>query len=210
MSTIKTTLVGLALVAAASHGFASTNLVTNGSFEANTVPSPFVNFSTTNQGISNWIVGVGNVDLVGSLWTAASGVNSVDLNGLRKGEISQTLTTVAGEKYQFSFELAGNFQGGTAIKYLSVNIGPSGLYSFDTTGKSAGNMGWTKYSTSFVAVSSATTLSFASNTSGAFGPAIDNVSVTAVPEPETFAMLLAGLGLMGVIARRRNAVRVSR
>jgi hypothetical protein len=28
--------------------------------------------------------------------------------------------------------------------------------------------------------------------------------VTAVPEPESYAMLLAGLGLMGAIARRRN------
>jgi hypothetical protein len=28
--------------------------------------------------------------------------------------------------------------------------------------------------------------------------------VTAVPEPETYAMLLAGLGLMGAIARRRK------
>ncbi len=31
------------------------------------------------------------------------------------------------------------------------------------------------------------------------------LSVTAVPEPETYAMLLAGLGLMGAIARRRKA-----
>ena len=31
------------------------------------------------------------------------------------------------------------------------------------------------------------------------------VAVTAVPEPETYAMLLAGLGLMGTIARRRKA-----
>lgn len=30
------------------------------------------------------------------------------------------------------------------------------------------------------------------------------VQVTAVPEPETYAMLLAGLGLVGFIARRRN------
>ena len=29
-------------------------------------------------------------------------------------------------------------------------------------------------------------------------------SVTAVPEPESYAMLLAGLGLMGTIARRRS------
>ncbi len=31
------------------------------------------------------------------------------------------------------------------------------------------------------------------------------VAVTAVPEPETYAMLLAGLGLMGAVARRRRA-----
>lgn len=31
-----------------------------------------------------------------------------------------------------------------------------------------------------------------------------SISVTAVPEPETYAMLLAGLGLMGAIARRRK------
>lgn len=29
-------------------------------------------------------------------------------------------------------------------------------------------------------------------------------NVTAVPEPESYAMLLAGLGLMGAIARRRK------
>jgi hypothetical protein len=31
----------------------------------------------------------------------------------------------------------------------------------------------------------------------------DNISITAVPEPSTYAMLLAGLGLMGFMARRR-------
>ena len=34
--------------------------------------------------------------------------------------------------------------------------------------------------------------------------ALNIAAVTAVPEPESFAMLLAGLGLMGAIARRRN------
>jgi hypothetical protein len=32
------------------------------------------------------------------------------------------------------------------------------------------------------------------------------VSVTAVPEPGTYAMLLAGLGLIGTMVRRRRQV----
>jgi hypothetical protein len=31
-----------------------------------------------------------------------------------------------------------------------------------------------------------------------------NGTVSPVPEPESFAMLVAGLGLMGAIARRRS------
>jgi len=35
--------------------------------------------------------------------------------------------------------------------------------------------------------------------------AIDNLILTAVPEPETYALMLAGLGLLGFLARRRQA-----
>ena len=42
-------------------------------------------------------------------------------------------------------------------------------------------------------------------TSGTAGGAYSGaISVTAVPEPESYAMLLAGLGVMGAIALRRN------
>ena len=36
------------------------------------------------------------------------------------------------------------------------------------------------------------------------GALLDNVTVTAVPEPESYAMIMAGLGLMGFIVRRRK------
>jgi hypothetical protein len=36
------------------------------------------------------------------------------------------------------------------------------------------------------------------------GWGINSLTVTAVPEPETYAMLLAGLGLLGGVARRRQ------
>lgn len=34
---------------------------------------------------------------------------------------------------------------------------------------------------------------------------IDNITVTAIPEPGTYAMMLAGLGLLGLAQRRRKA-----
>jgi hypothetical protein len=36
------------------------------------------------------------------------------------------------------------------------------------------------------------------------GMTLDNVSVSAVPEPESYAMLVAGLGVLGAVSRRRQ------
>lgn len=43
------------------------------------------------------------------------------------------------------------------------------------------------------------------NVSSYAGPQYGVMEVTAVPEPETYAMLLAGLGMLGMIARRRKS-----
>ena len=40
---------------------------------------------------------------------------------------------------------------------------------------------------------------------GVQGPTLDNVTLTAaIPEPETYALMLAGLGVIGYVARRRR------
>jgi len=95
-----------------------------------------------------------------------------------------------------SWSLSGpsNGLGNTGLGFLLNNPGPGGVQGVDQqvsytwNNLSAGNY----------------TLGFAT---GLGGLKVDDVqiSVTAVPEPETYAMMLAGLGLIGTIARRRKA-----
>lgn len=71
---------------------------------------------------------------------------------------------------------------------------------------------WSQWVTVTVNTANVSYLSFAPTGSfnGPYGywPSIDNLRIdevaAPVPEPETYAMLLAGLGLMGGIARRRK------
>jgi hypothetical protein len=44
---------------------------------------------------------------------------------------------------------------------------------------------------------------------GAYGGSMTASAVSAVPEPETYAMMLAGLALIGSIAVRRNQSKTS-
>lgn len=79
---------------------------------------------------------------------------------------------------------------------------------------------WGSFSSSFVVPSDPDTGAFSLSTTfsgltagtkywvnlkGTATDAAYSVTLAPVPEPETYAMLLAGLGLMGAIARRRKA-----
>lgn len=180
--------------------------ISNGGFESSSYSGPF---TTVNAGgsLGAWNVVSGSVDLINTYWTNAEGHYSLDLNGNQAGSIQQSFATVVGQTYTVSFDVAGNANGGGNTKILSMGAGSYvGALFIDTTGKSNTNMGWTSKSFDFVANSSTSVLSFSGFAgNGAYGVALDNVKVTAaVPEPETYGMLLAGLGLVGLVARRKK------
>jgi PEP-CTERM motif len=55
-----------------------------------------------------------------------------------------------------------------------------------------------------LAAHSTATATFNLSPDASIGPNFTLTQVPTIPEPETYAMLLAGLGLMGAIVRRRN------
>ncbi|NPV04895.1 MAG: choice-of-anchor C family protein [Syntrophaceae bacterium] len=179
--------------------------ILNGSFENGSYPGGV--FSTLYYGdmrLSDWAVGGNSIDWIDSYWQPAEGSRSIDLSGNGPGSLSQQFGTVPGTTYRVTFAMAGNPDGGEAIKDLrvtAIGIG-SGDYAFDTTGKTRTAMGWDTREFVFTARAYATTLVFESLETDAYGPALDAVAVNAVPLPP--AAWLLGSGLIGLVAVRRR------
>lgn len=98
----------------------------------------------------------------------------------------------------------GNFPGSVAVTAQSngrSNLGPTLTGSFLP---SSGTVNFTGLRATFDVTSLQNGQSFYN--AGYFSVAADSVAVTTpVPEPETYAMMLAGLGMLGFLARRKNA-----
>jgi choice-of-anchor C domain-containing protein len=204
------------------------NLLQNGSFEAGYSGAPWETYTPTHSPgptdhFAYWKIDFGQVDIINTLWDGSDADTlrndaSVDMNGSLGGGISQVFATTVGALYHVSFDIAGNYAGAPVTKHMDAKVAGVALpnaaivsnhYTFNVTGKSATNMGWESRGFDFIATESSTRISFASTITGNAGMALDNVEVTLaaaapVPEPETYAMMLAGLGLLGLVARRRR------
>ena len=181
---------------------APVDLIVNGSFEDNLMANG--NWSIFSS-LNGWSAGANGVELRNNIaGTALAGVNFVELDTTANSSISQTVSTVNGQWYALSFNYSNRADTAVDTNGLSWSFGSAGGTA-PALPAVTGDHSWATFNTLVQATSSSTVLNFAAlGNSDGLGTSLDKVSLTtAVPEPQTYALMLAGLAAVGFVARRR-------
>jgi hypothetical protein len=183
-------LVGTSAYAGVTMGNSQAAFSASGSITQNT------NFDSYGSGFTS----LPNPYTVGDL-TFSSGDNLVVGTGSGYSPVKNVLAyngwspmpgTIGGSHNLFGFDLGYLGSQSDITISLSTNVGS---YSFIVQSPASAGESFTGFS-------------LASAMGAGSAPVITDVqlgTVSAVPEPETLAMMLAGMGLMGAVVRRRKA-----
>jgi hypothetical protein len=204
----KAFFVAAALVAVA--GFvqnANAGVVFSDNFDTtldNAAGSPSVGANGLNYtNFALWTVTAGSVDVIGEIPNTSFDFfphhgNYVDLDGStgHVGQMTSNQSFAAGT-YTLSFDLGGNARG-APDKATKIILG-----DFSETITLASSAGLNQYTSTFTTTGGQLIFSEL-GISDNQGNILDNVSVTGVPEPSTWAMMIIGFGGLRLQMRRRD------
>jgi len=194
-------------LALGSYGNAqAANLVVNGDF---TMPGAGGGW-LSQASIPGWAsengdsIEVGNAEVYGASCYAST-CQVLEANANRFGSISQTVSGLAtGASYKLGWAYAGRNGGGA--QSLDVFVNGSKVAQNSSIGSFTG---WQDNILRFTATAPTAKIMFNSNDIGgnqSYGNLVTNVSLAAVPEPATWAMLIIGFGMVGYASRRRAQI----
>lgn len=186
------------------------NIVTNGGFESGVVNSTPTGWTSgfTGNAADPWVrAGLNNGV------TQVEGANHLQFRSNAATPtggafISQALTTVALTEYDLSFALAAPIVSNDLIVLVTVTSDGGSLGDlFSESIIFSAISEYTTFDRTFTATDTSSTLRFleTSTNTSMKDPFLDDVSVSVVPEPGTYALLAGLTGLAFVIVRRRRA-----
>lgn len=215
-SSINAAILTISLLCAAA---AQANLLTNGSFETgNFVNQGFDTMSlpANSTAIAGWTVVTDTTAWIGPTnpfgLSASDGSYFLDLTNYETGApfagMSQSIVTTPGATYLLSFDLGGSTFWGRPDSITASAAGTSATFTTGAASNGTPNNDWYHESMQFVA-SAATTVITLQGSAGIKYIGLDNASVdlisAPVPEPSAWGLMLCGLGVIGLVARRRRS-----
>lgn len=210
LSRAKLAMVAVGLMVVGGRASAA-ELIVNGGFEAGTRTDTQGGNSNPNAPVA-WSVNVAfdsnssfNQVNGADPHSGALVLQFANYNADPVSSISQGFADLAGASYQVTFYVRSDSTGDPAAKFAaSIN----GTPLFSTGDAAVGD--WTQETFNFTGTGT-DTLAFAANTNPGEWH-LDDVSVTgpaaaisAAPEPGVWALMLFGVGAMGMVLRRRSA-----
>ena len=131
--------------------------------------------------------------------TPFSGENLVELDSHNNSTMERA---IGSGTYELSFYYSP--RPGIPMSSNGIDVLVNGVSIFNVTGDGGGNTGWVLQTVNFSLAGPGTLRFAAVGTSDSLGGYIENVTLTAVPEPATWAMMIGGMGLVGTAMRRRS------
>ena len=130
-----------------------------------------------------------------------SGNGALLLN--ENGGVGTTIVgLVVGQKYNMSLLLSGDNRPGSAYVF-NISIGGNSWIISGVDGNPGSNPG-TIENYAFIATDTSETLTLTQSSNTQASPIVDNLSIAAVPEPSTWAMLILGFAGVGFMSYRRK------